>query len=163
MQQWVCMILSGQRQRTFRMGRPKRQHQPSSYHHNRWYQRQSRTKDNVKKEEEAEEDVPALIWKKTRRGDRTEAKQNVAGKRRKKERAKKADYEPRRQPIEEAAGEREGNKASVDTELPVTPSMEIPEAMTGSPIDIEEIREPLKRRRKDIDCDAPTIPLPQKV
>lgn len=117
------MILSGQRQRTFRMGRPKRQHQPSSYHHNRWYQRQSRTKDNVKKEEEAEEDLPALIRKKTRRGDRTEAGRDVAGKRRKKERSKKADHEPRRQPIEEAAGEREGNKASVDTELPVTPSM----------------------------------------
>lgn len=46
-----------------------------------------------------------LIRKKTRRGDRTEAERDVEGKRRKKERAKKVDHEPSRQPIEEAVGE----------------------------------------------------------
>lgn len=41
----------------------------------------NRTNVSVKEEEEVEEDVPALIRKKTIRGDRTGAEQDITGKR----------------------------------------------------------------------------------
>lgn len=51
---------------------------------------------------------------------------------------RKAEHEQVRQPVEEVAGEEEKNRAAVETELPLTPSMNVPEAMTGSPIDVKE-------------------------
>lgn len=47
------------------------------------------------KAEETEEEVPALIRKNSRKSILAEADQAIGGKRRKKERAKKAKHEPR--------------------------------------------------------------------
>lgn len=44
---------------------------------------------------------------------------------------------------------KEEDRAARETELLVTPSAEVPEAMTSSPIDLEEIEEPSERRE---DC-----------
>lgn len=45
-------------------------------------------------------------------------------------------------------GKKEG-RAARETELSVTPSAEVSEAMTSSPIDLEEIGKPSERRK---DC-----------
>lgn len=39
----------------------------------------------------------------------------------------------------------------MDTELPMTPSMEIPDAMTDFSIDLEEMGEPSERQREERD------------
>lgn len=62
---------------------------------------------------------------------------------------KKAEHEPRRQPREEGANKGEESKTGVDIELPVTPMMEVPDAVTGSPINLEEMREPSERQREE--------------
>lgn len=100
-----------------------------------------------KEEEEIQEAVPSLIRKKSRIGDLAEVEQEVAGKRQKKERVRKAEHEQRKPPVEEA-GESEENRAVVETELPVTPVMKIPEATTSVPIDVEEMGEPSGRREE---------------
>lgn len=79
------------------------------------------------------------------------------GKHRNKERAKKAKHERTREPIEELAGDREGNRVAVDTELPITPLMEISDAMTSTIIDIEEIEEPSRWQGDDIDTRPYTL------
>lgn len=85
-----------------------------------------------------------------RKEDQAETEQDVPRKWQKKERERKVEHEQRKEPVEKATGEGEGNRVAVDTELPITPSIEIPEAMTGSPIDIEEIGEPSRRQEEDI-------------
>lgn len=104
-----------------------------------------------KEEEEAEKDILALIRKKTRRGDQAEIDQDASRKRRKKERAKKVKHEQGRQLVNKVAGGREKNMAAVETELPVMSSMDVPEAMMGSPIDVNEIGEPSERQGEVID------------
>lgn len=101
------------------------------------------------KEEEGEEDVPALIRKKSRKGDWAKAEQDVVEKRRKNERARKAGHEQPREPREEVAEKREKNRVAIDIELPITPLMKIPEATTSAPIDVEETEEPSGQREED--------------
>lgn len=107
----------------------------------------SRTRTSGEEEEEAEKVVPALIQKKTRKGERTKVEQDAVVKRQKKERARKIDHEHRIQSVEGTTGEGKDNRVV----LPVTPSMEIPEVMTASLNEIEEIGEPLGRRGEDIE------------
>lgn len=45
----------------------------------------------------------------------------------------------------------------VETELPVTATMDVPEAIIGSPIDVEEIGEPTERRGEGIE-QRPYVP-----
>lgn len=80
-----------------------------------------------------------------------EAEQDVAVKSRKKEKVKKAEHEQMRQLVEEVVGKEEENRAAIETELAVTPSMEVPKAMTGSPSEVEDIEEPSERQDEDID------------
>lgn len=54
-----------------------------------------KAKANVDEEEKIEKEVPALIRKKSRRNDRAEMERDITRKRRKKRKAKKAEYEPR--------------------------------------------------------------------
>lgn len=102
-------------------------------------------------EAEAEEEVPALIRKKTKRGNRAETEQDAAVKRRMKEKARKVEHEQVKLPVEEVAEGGEENKAAVETELPVTPSIDVPEAITGSPVDVDEIGEPAERRGENVE------------
>lgn len=73
----------------------------------------------------------------------------MASKRRRKEKARKAEQDHGRQPQrreeDPSVGEEDG-RAAKETELPVTPSAEVLEAMTSSPIDLEEIGEPSERQ-----------------
>lgn len=78
-------------------------------------------------------------------------------KRRRKEKSRKAEHEKIRQPVEDVAGGGEEKRAAEETELPVTPSMDVPKAMTGSPIKVEKIREP-SERQEDVVEPRPYAP-----
>lgn len=56
-----------------------------------------------------------------------------------KEKAMKDEHDQEKQPIEDATGGDEESRTVVETELPITHSADIPEVMTSSPIDLEEI------------------------
>lgn len=61
---------------------------------------------------------------------------------RRKEKARKAKHEQGRQSVEDGTGEKEENREAEKSGLGVTPSMDVPEAMISSPIDVEEVGEP---------------------
>lgn len=102
-------------------------------------------------DKKGEEDVPALVRKKSRRIECAEIERDAVGKRRKKEKAKKAEYEQPKERNEETVEEKEENRVAINTELPRTLSMEIPKATTSAPIDVEEIEEPLERHEEGTD------------
>lgn len=92
---------------------------------------------------------PALTRKKTKRGDRAETEPDAAIKHRRKEKARNAEHEQVRHLVEEVAWGWKENRTTIETELSVTPSMDVPEAMTGSLVDVEEIGELAERREED--------------
>lgn len=98
--------------------------------------------------EEAEKEKQLLSKKKTKREERAEAGLDNTSKRRRKEKTKKAGQEQgkvvHRCRNDMSFGEKEG-KTVAETELPMTPTPDVPETVTSSPIDIEEIREPSDR------------------
>lgn len=69
-------------------------------------------------ETKIEVEVPVLIRKKTKRGNRAKTKQDAALKIWRKEKVRKSEHEQVRQPVQEVVGEREKNRVAVRERYP---------------------------------------------